>query len=109
MLFEVKGVGEQKESSLQRAGSRRRDAVRPAPIRHHATDFVALVSGHHTLIGSMANLIHDNVLSCIGATPLVRLDKIAKEEGFKCNLLGKLEYFNAGGSVKVCFALARTG
>lgn len=45
--------------------------------------------------------IYDNALSLIGQTPLIRLDKIAKEEGLRCNLLAKCEFFNAGGSVKV--------
>lgn len=45
--------------------------------------------------------IHDNVLSLVGNSPLVRLDKIAKEEGLRCNLLAKVEGYNAGGSVKV--------
>lgn len=46
----------------------------------------------------------DSVLSLIGSTPLVRLDKLAKEEGLKCNLYAKVEAFNAGGSVKVRLA-----
>ena len=41
-----------------------------------------------------------NALHCIGQTPMVRLDKIAKKEGLKCELLAKCEFFNAGGSVK---------
>jgi cystathionine beta-synthase len=41
-----------------------------------------------------------NSLHCIGQTPLVRLDKIAKKEGLQCELLAKCEFFNAGGSVK---------
>ena len=45
--------------------------------------------------------IHDSPLSLIGHTPLVRLDKLAKEEGIKCNILAKVEGFSAGGSVKV--------
>ncbi|POW02845.1 hypothetical protein PSTT_11504, partial [Puccinia striiformis] len=49
--------------------------------------------------------ISDSVLSCIGATPLVRLDRLAKKYGLKCNLLAKLEYYNAGGSVKDRIAL----
>ncbi|GAA6060711.1 hypothetical protein JCM10212_003332 [Sporobolomyces blumeae] len=49
--------------------------------------------------------IHDNPLSLIGHTPLVRLDKIAREEGLKCNLLAKVEGFSAGGSVKDRIAL----
>ncbi|KZP25583.1 pyridoxal phosphate-dependent enzyme, beta subunit [Athelia psychrophila] len=44
--------------------------------------------------------ILNNALEAVGHTPLIRLDKIAKEEGLKCNLLGKVEYMSAGGSVK---------
>nr|AUN37950.1 cystathionine beta-synthase [Ganoderma lucidum] len=44
--------------------------------------------------------IIDNALGAVGNTPLVRLDRIAKEEGLQCNLLGKVEYMSAGGSVK---------
>ncbi|KAF9454348.1 pyridoxal phosphate-dependent enzyme, beta subunit [Macrolepiota fuliginosa MF-IS2] len=42
----------------------------------------------------------DNALDAVGNTPLIRLDKVAKQHGIKCNLLGKVEYFSAGGSVK---------
>lgn len=52
-------------------------------------------------------MIHDTVLTLIGKTPLVRLDKIAKEEGLKCNLLAKLEFMSAGGSVKVSWSFIR--
>lgn len=45
--------------------------------------------------------IHDNALSLVGHTPLVRLDRIARKEGLECNLLAKVEGFSAGGSVKV--------
>ncbi|WWD20690.1 cystathionine beta-synthase [Kwoniella shandongensis] len=41
-----------------------------------------------------------SALDAVGHTPLIRLDRIAKEEGLKCNLLGKCEFFSAGGSVK---------
>ncbi|TBU30616.1 cystathionine beta-synthase [Dichomitus squalens] len=44
--------------------------------------------------------ILDNALGAVGNTPLIRLDRIAKEEGLQCNLLGKVEYTSAGGSVK---------
>lgn len=44
--------------------------------------------------------ILDNALDAVGNTPLIRLDKIAAEQGLKCNLLGKLEFVSAGGSVK---------
>ncbi len=42
----------------------------------------------------------DNILQNIGGTPLVRVSKIAAEEGLECELLAKCEFFNAGGSVK---------
>lgn len=42
----------------------------------------------------------DSILDGIGNTPMVRLDRLAKEHGLKCNLLGKVEFFSAGGSVK---------
>jgi len=44
--------------------------------------------------------ILDNVLDAVGNTPLIRLDKIRQAEGLQCNLLGKVEYTSAGGSVK---------
>ncbi|CAO3591710.1 unnamed protein product [Absidia cylindrospora] len=44
--------------------------------------------------------IFDTILDNVGRTPLVRINKIAKEEGLKCELLAKCEFFNAGGSVK---------
>ncbi|KAH8103997.1 cystathionine beta-synthase [Cristinia sonorae] len=48
----------------------------------------------------MSRQILDNALGAVGNTPLVRLDKIAAQEGLQCNLLGKVEYTSAGGSVK---------
>lgn len=53
------------------------------------------------LVWMLTLQIHPNILSMIGHTPLVRMDKIRNEEGLKCNLLAKCEFFNAGGSVKV--------
>ncbi|KAG6821445.1 hypothetical protein H0H93_010169 [Arthromyces matolae] len=59
--------------------------------------------------------ILDTALDAVGHTPLIRLDKIAKLNGLKCNLplwylnsklmtfvtvVGKVEYMSAGGSVK---------
>ena len=43
-------------------------------------------------------MILENILDKVGNTPIVRLNKIGSE--LKCNLLGKCEYFNPGGSVK---------
>ncbi|KAJ4469560.1 tryptophan synthase beta subunit-like PLP-dependent enzyme [Lentinula aciculospora] len=44
--------------------------------------------------------ILNNALDAVGNTPLIRLDKVAKLHGLKCNLLGKVEFMSAGGSVK---------
>jgi cysteine synthase A len=44
--------------------------------------------------------IYDNLLQTIGATPLVRLSKLAKAENVKAELVGKMEFFNPLGSVK---------
>ncbi|KAF4569731.1 cystathionine beta-synthase [Pleurotus pulmonarius] len=49
---------------------------------------------------TMSPQILDNALGAVGHTPLIRLDKIAKLNDLKCNLLGKLEYTSVGGSVK---------
>ena len=38
--------------------------------------------------------IYDSITETIGDTPLVRLDKFAKEKGVVANLLAKLEFFN---------------
>ncbi len=42
--------------------------------------------------------IHQSVLEAVGQTPLVRLSRMARD--LKCELLGKLEFMNPGGSVK---------
>jgi len=46
---------------------------------------------------------HTNILSTIGATPLVRLNRLAR--GLAATLLAKVEFFNPGGSVKDRIAL----
>ena len=43
-------------------------------------------------------MIHENILSTIGDTPVVRINKIAKN--LDCNIFAKCEFFNPGGSVK---------
>jgi cystathionine beta-synthase len=42
--------------------------------------------------------IHDSILSCVGGTPMVRLDRIAPH--LKVELFGKCEFLNPGGSIK---------
>lgn len=44
--------------------------------------------------------VAQTVLDHIGDTPMVELQKIPQSLGIKCRILGKCEYFNAGGSVK---------
>ena len=44
--------------------------------------------------------IYGSITETIGDTPLVRLDRLAKEKGVKSNLLAKLEFFNPISSVK---------
>ncbi len=42
--------------------------------------------------------VHDDVLSAIGNTPLIKLKRAS--EGTGCTILGKAEFMNPGGSVK---------
>ena len=44
--------------------------------------------------------ILSSILDHIGNTPLVRLNRVPQSLGVQCEMLAKLEYFNAGGSVK---------
>ena len=44
--------------------------------------------------------IYNSIVDTIGDTPIVRLDKFAKEKGVDANLLAKLEFFNPIASVK---------
>ncbi|KAK2905277.1 hypothetical protein Q8A67_007076 [Cirrhinus molitorella] len=57
-------------------------------------------SPHKHFQRTKAPSILPNILSWIGETPLVRMNKIPKAFGVKCELLAKCEFFNAGGSVK---------
>ena len=50
------------------------------------------------------NSIYNNFVEAIGNTPLIRLNGPSKETG--CNILGKAEFLNPGGSVKDRAALA---
>ena len=44
--------------------------------------------------------IYASITETIGDTPIVRLDKFAKEKGVSATLLAKLEFFNPIASVK---------
>jgi cysteine synthase len=50
--------------------------------------------------------IYDSILETIGATPLVRIHRLAEEAGCRAEILGKLEFFNPLGSVKDRIGLA---
>ncbi|XP_074069991.1 cystathionine beta-synthase isoform X2 [Macrotis lagotis] len=53
----------------------------------------------HVSLSKTPRVIPD-ILKKIGDTPMVRINKIGKNFGLKCELLAKCEFFNAGGSVK---------
>lgn len=44
--------------------------------------------------------VYQSITDTIGDTPIVRLDRLAREKGVKANLLAKLEFFNPISSVK---------
>lgn len=44
--------------------------------------------------------IYDSIIDTIGATPLVRLGRLAAEHGVRADLVAKLEFFNPLASVK---------
>lgn len=50
--------------------------------------------------------IYSSITETVGATPLVRLDRLAKERGVKANIIGKCEFFNPMASVKDRIGLA---
>ena len=50
--------------------------------------------------------ISKNLTELIGKTPLMELRKYSKEKKLEGNLIGKLEYFNPGGSIKDRIAFA---
>ncbi|KJS34201.1 MAG: cysteine synthase [Rhodospirillaceae bacterium BRH_c57] len=55
---------------------------------------------------SFRGRIYDDILATVGATPLVRLKRLAADAGVKADLLGKCEFFNPLSSVKDRIGLA---
>lgn len=55
--------------------------------------------------GHLPLAVSETILPHIGHTPMIALNKIAKEEGLECRLLGKCEFLSIGGSVKDRIAL----
>ena len=50
--------------------------------------------------------LYDSVLDTIGQTPMVKLNRIAKQHGCKADIYAKLEFFNPLSSVKDRIALS---
>ena len=44
--------------------------------------------------------VYDRIVETIGATPLVRIHRLARDAGAKADILGKCEFFNPLASVK---------
>ena len=64
------------------------------PIKEQNQDNVV------TRLAEPRGRIFSSIIETIGATPLVRMPQLEREEGLKANLLAKLEFFNPLGSVK---------
>jgi len=58
------------------------------------------------MAGEFRGRIYDSILETIGATPLVRLHRLAAEAGVTADILGKCEFFNPLSSVKDRIGLA---
>ena len=56
---------------------------------------------HHEPFRPEAKKVYDDVLDAVGNTPLIRINKVGKEEGIDCQLFAKCEFLNPAGSVKV--------
>jgi cysteine synthase A len=56
--------------------------------------------------GEFRGRIYDSITETIGATPLVRLARLARAHGVKADILGKCEFFNPLSSVKDRIGLA---
>ncbi len=56
--------------------------------------------------GEFRGRVYDSILETIGATPLVRIRRLAAETGIKADLFGKCEFFNPLSSVKDRIGLA---
>jgi cystathionine beta-synthase len=68
---------------------------------------IAIIGGNSIMAPHCpaANGVRDSVTEIIGNTPMVRLNKIPQSLGIEATVYAKLEYMNAGGSVKDRIAL----
>ncbi|KKA30360.1 hypothetical protein TD95_001025 [Thielaviopsis punctulata] len=71
-------------------------------VRSFATSAVRALApappSAYTLAVSKAQGVANGLTEAIGNTPLIRLNRLSQETG--CNILGKAEFMNPGGSVK---------
>ncbi len=65
-----------------------------------------LARGAAPQAGEFRGHIYDSVLDTIGATPLVRVSRLAEAHGVRADLVAKLEFFNPLASVKDRIGLA---
>jgi cysteine synthase A len=56
--------------------------------------------------GEFRGRVYDSILETVGATPLVRLSRLAKAHDVRADILGKCEFFNPLASVKDRIGLA---
>jgi len=56
--------------------------------------------------GEFRGRVYDSIVETIGATPLVRLSRLAQQAGVAAEILGKCEFFNPLSSVKDRIGLA---
>ena len=66
----------------------------------------ATVEGDTAAAGEFRGRIYDSILETVGATPLVRLGKLAAAHGARAEIVGKCEFFNPLSSVKDRIGLA---
>jgi cysteine synthase len=59
-----------------------------------------------SIAGEFRGRIYDSIIDTVGATPLVRLGRLAKRHGVRADILGKCEFFNPLASVKDRIGLA---
>uniref|UniRef100_A0A7S2XCH6 Cystathionine beta-synthase n=1 Tax=Lotharella oceanica TaxID=641309 RepID=A0A7S2XCH6_9EUKA len=76
------------------------DTKELASVCKWAKDKSGAPSPHNCVPRRPRGKILNTILEAIGDTPLVRIHTISKNEGVKCQLMAKCEYFNSGGSVK---------
>ncbi|KAF1363554.1 PALP-domain-containing protein [Lizonia empirigonia] len=71
-----------------------------AATARRSADAVSYEANHQTAlnISRAQGIGQRGFLDAIGKTPLIRLNKLSEETG--CNVLGKAEFMNPGGSVK---------